>query len=80
MEETLRNLKIYRMIPRKGASGGIELLCVLIGVILSLGVPEFVILSVFVRKQFVVSAMLDHSTVMEYGNLVAEFAGGEPAQ
>lgn len=43
---------------------------------LCLNVPQFKVLSVFVLNQFLMGALLDDSSLMEYGDLVAEFARG----
>ena len=45
-----------------------------IRVILSLGVPEFVVFAGCICKQAIVGTSLDHTSVMEHCNLVAELA------
>ena len=52
-------------------------LCSFLGVILCLGVPEFVVLARFVCYQFGMGALLDDRTFMEYGDLIAELARGQ---
>ena len=42
-----------------------------------LRIPKFIILAVFVCYQFGVCALLDHSTLVEYSDFIAELAGGE---
>ena len=47
-----------------------------LSVILCLGVPKFMVFAVFVSHQFGMGALLDDSTFVEHGNLVAELAAG----
>ena len=46
-------------------------------VILCLGVPEFVVFAVCICKQAVVGTLLDHAAIVEYGDFIAELAGGQ---
>ena len=52
-------------------------LTLLFCIILGLSVPKFVILTSFIGNQLVVTAHLHQMTLMEHGDLVAEFAGGQ---
>lgn len=45
-----------------------------LGVILCLGVPEFVVLAVLIGYQLGMGSLLDDGTFVEYGNFVAELA------
>lgn len=46
----------------------------LVDIILCLGVPEFMVFAGFICYQFGMGALLDDRAVMEYGDLIAEFA------
>ena len=46
-------------------------------IILRLGVPERVVFAAPIGKQFGVTALLDDRSLVEHGDLVAEFAGGQ---
>lgn len=50
---------------------------ILFCIILCLRIPELVILAFCIRDQFVVGALLDHSPILEHGDLIAEFTGGQ---
>ena len=52
-------------------------LCSFLGVILCLGVPEFVVLARFVCYQFGVGTLLDDCAFVEHRYLVAELARGQ---
>ena len=49
----------------------------LLRIILCLGVPERVVFAVPIGEQFGVAALLDDRALVEHGDLVAEFAGGQ---
>ena len=51
--------------------------CFRLGVILRLGVPQFVILALRVRQQRLVRARLHNLTLIKHRDLIAELAGGE---
>ena len=44
-------------------------------IVLRLGVPKFVVLTVLFCKQAFVSTLLDHGALMEHGNFITELAG-----
>ena len=50
----------------------------LLGVILRLGVPKFGIFPRLLRQKRLMGSLLDHLTVAEHGDLVAEPAGRQP--
>ena len=49
----------------------------MIGIILRLGVPEFMVFAGFICYQFGMCALLDDRAAMEYGDLVAELTAGQ---
>lgn len=60
-----------RRIPTKSASPAARPL----NVVLGLGLPEFVILAVFILDQVIVAALLDYFAPVKDQDLVAETAG-----
>ena len=70
---------------RKAISSGLGLTCKtptpkeenLLRIILCLCVPKLIVFAVAIDKQIGMAALLDDCTLVEHGDLVTKFAGGQ---
>ena len=62
--------------PKRGLR--LSLFGCLARIILGLGVPEFLVFPAGLRQQLFVGPLLDDGACVKYGDLVAEFAAGQP--
>ena len=65
-----------RKYPPFNAEQWVSQLCCFISVILCLGIPKLIILAVHIGYKLGMSALLDDCALVEYCDLVAEFARG----
>ena len=53
---------------------------ILLRIILCLRIPKLIVFAVAIDKQIGMAALLDDCTLMEHGDLVTKFAGGQPVR